>query len=373
MKARKVLALVLSLAMAFSLAACGGSSSSAAPESEAAPSESAATSEEAPAEESAPAEAKDYTIATVVKLTGVAWFDRMEVGVNQFAEDTGIDAFQVGDSTADPAAQAKIIEDMIAQGVDAICVVPNSTESLEAVLQKAREAGIVVIAHEAANIQNADYDIEAFDNALYGEHFAQQLGELMGGKGQYTTFVGSLTATSHNEWCDASLAYQQEHYPDMELVSPKNETTEDAENAYQKAKELLAAYPDLVGFQGSAMTDIPGVARAIEEAGLADSTYVIGTSLVSTSGQSLETDAIDIISFWDPALAGYAMNELAVKVLDERAGVGEAVADGLSLTADGYQDLKLVDNTANGGTKVFYANAWIDVTKENMDDPAYQF
>ena len=159
MKARKVLALVLSLAMAFSLAACGGSSSSAAPESEAAPSESAATSEEAPAEESAPAEAKDYTIATVVKLTGVAWFDRMEVGVNQFAEDTGIDAFQVGDSTADPAAQAKIIEDMIAQGVDAICVVPNSTESLEAVLQKAREAGIVVIAHEAANIQNADYDI----------------------------------------------------------------------------------------------------------------------------------------------------------------------------------------------------------------------
>lgn len=368
MKARKVLALVLSLAMAFSLAACGGSSSSEAPASEAPASDAPASSEA-----EAPAEAKDYTIATVVKLTGVAWFDRMEVGVNQFAEDTGIDAFQVGDSTADPAAQAKIIEDMIAQGVDAICVVPNSTESLEAVLQKAREAGIVVIAHEAANIKNADYDIEAFDNTAYGEHFMEKLGELMGGKGQYTTFVGSLTATSHNEWCDGSLAYQEANFPDMELVSPKNETTEDAENAYQKTKELLAAYPELVGFQGSAMTDVPGAARAIEEAGKADSTFVVGTSLVSTSGQYLETGAIDMISFWDPALAGYAMNELAVKVLDERNGTGEAVADGLSLTADGYQNLKLVDNTANGGTKVFYASAWIDVTKENMNDPAYQF
>ena len=108
-----------------------------------------------------------------------------------------------------------------------------------------------------------------------------QLAEGMGGKGKYTTFVGSLTATSHNEWVDASVAKQQAEFPDMELVSNKNETTEDSDNAYQKTKELLSAYPDLVGFQGSAMTDIPGVARAIEEAGLQDSTMLLEHPSVS--------------------------------------------------------------------------------------------
>jgi simple sugar transport system substrate-binding protein len=115
----------------------------------------------------------------------------MEEGVDQFAADTGMDAWQTGHSTADPAEQVRIIDDLIAQGVDAICVVPNSTESLEAVLKKAMDAGIVVIAHEASNIQNANYDIEAFDNIEYGKHFMACWAKWMGGKGQYTTFVGS--------------------------------------------------------------------------------------------------------------------------------------------------------------------------------------
>ncbi|MBO7711351.1 MAG: autoinducer 2 ABC transporter substrate-binding protein [Lachnospiraceae bacterium] len=304
----------------------------------------------------------DFTIVTIVKITGIAWFDRMEEGVNQFAEDTGIDAYQIGDSTADPAAQVQKIREAMDAGADAICVVPNSTESLEEVLKEAREKGIIVITHEASDVQNADYDIEAFDNAAYGRHFMEeQLGPMMDGKGKYTTFVGSLTATSHNEWVDASVAFQEENYPDMELVSNKNETTEDSENAYNITKQLLQSDPDIIGFQGSAMTDIPGVARAIEEMNLQDSTYVIGTSLVSTAGQYLETGAIDKISFWDPAKAGYAMNELALKMLK-----GEPIEDGMDLEAEGYQGLLLAEN--DKGAKVLYGQAWVDVTTENMDE-----
>ena len=307
-------------------------------------------------------EDNDYTIVTIVKLTGVAWFDRMEEGVQKFAEDTGVDAYQIGDTTADPAAQVQKIREAMDAGADAICVVPNSTESLEQVLQEARDKGIVVITHEASDVQNADHDIEAFDNAAYGRHFMEeQLGPMMDGKGKYTTYVGSLTATSHNDWVDASVAYQEENYPDMEVVSNKNETTEDSENAYNITKQLLQSDPDIVGFQGSAMTDIPGAARAIEEMGLQDSTYCIGTSLVSVAGQYLETGAIDKISFWDPALAGYAMNEIALKLLK-----GEEITDGMDLEAEGYQGLLLKEN--DKGAKVLYGQAWIDVDKDNMDE-----
>lgn len=105
------------------------------------------------------AEGKTYTIATVVKVDGIAWFDRMREGVDQFKDDTGNDTYMVGPSQADAAAQVQMIENLIAQGVDAICVVPFSVEAVEPVLQKARDKGIVVITHEASNIKNADFDI----------------------------------------------------------------------------------------------------------------------------------------------------------------------------------------------------------------------
>lgn len=111
---------------------------------------------------------RQYMIATVVKLDGIAWFDRMKEGVKRFAQDTGHRCLQLGPSQADAALQVQIIEDLIAQGVNAICVVPFSVEAVEPVLKKARDHGIVVVCHEASNQVNADAIIEAFDNAAYG-------------------------------------------------------------------------------------------------------------------------------------------------------------------------------------------------------------
>ncbi len=153
---------------------------------------------------------KTYHIATVVKVDGIAWFDRMRDGVKQFGDDTGSDTWMVGPSQADAAAQVQLIENLIAQGVDAIAVVPFSVEALEPVLKKARDRGIVVVSHEASNIKNVDYDIEAFDNLAYGAELMDHLAAQMGEKGQYVATVGSLTSKSQNEWIDGAIARQKE-------------------------------------------------------------------------------------------------------------------------------------------------------------------
>ena len=49
--------------------------------------------------------AEDYTIAVVPKMTSIAWFQRMEVGVNEYKEATGVDAFYTGPSEGDGALQ----------------------------------------------------------------------------------------------------------------------------------------------------------------------------------------------------------------------------------------------------------------------------
>jgi simple sugar transport system substrate-binding protein len=109
--------------------------------------------------------------------------------------------------------------------------------------------------------------------------------------------------------------------------------------------------------QGSSANDVVGAGQAVEEAGLQDKIAVVGTSLVSMSGKLVETGAVDLISFWDPALAGYAMDKLALMILN-----GETPVDGIDLGLPGYEKITLV----NG--KVFYGQAWIDVTKENLGD-----
>ena len=154
-------------------------------------------------------QAADTSIATVVKIAGIQWFNRMEEGVNQYAKDNNVNAFQVGPAQADPQQQAALIEDMIAQGVNALTVVPMSPEALEPVLKRAMDKGIAVITHEAASQQNVHYDIEAFKNEDFGANLMEQMAQCMGGEGEYAVFVGSLTSQTHNQWVDGGIAHQK--------------------------------------------------------------------------------------------------------------------------------------------------------------------
>lgn len=302
---------------------------------------------------------KEYVIANTPKMVGIAWWDRMEVGNKQFEEETGHEVFQVGATKADPAEQVKTIEDVIAQGVDAINVIPNSPEALEPVLKKAIDKGIVVISHEAPGQQNVNYDIEAFSNKDYGEHLMENLAQEMGGKGGYVIMVGALTMPSHQEWAGAAIAYQEANYPEMYQVTQMVESMAQGgsqEGSYKVAKEVIASYPDIKGFIGMDMTNAPGIAMAIEEAGKAGQIALTGTSLVSVVRDYLENGTIKTISFWDPAIAGRAMCALAVKVIE-----GEEISEGINLGVPGFENCKL-------DGKVLIGSAWVDVTKDNMAD-----
>jgi len=303
---------------------------------------------------------KKYTIATVVKVDGIAWFDRMRDGVKQFGHETGHDTWMLGPSQADAAAQVQIVENLIAQGVDAITIVPFSVEAVEPVLKKARDRGIIVIAHEASNIKNADYVLEAFDNHAYGAKLMEVLGGYMKGEGKYVATVGSLTSKSQNEWVDGAIAYQKKHFPKMEMVTKRLETYDDANTDYTKLKEVLTTYPDLKGILGGPMPTSAGAGRLIAERGLKDKLFFAGTGLVSVAGEYIANKDIQYIQFWDPAVAGYAMNELAVMALEKRDAEIKA---GLDLGLPGYTKLitpmKDKQNLLSGA-------GWVGVTKENM-------
>ena len=248
------------------------------------------------------------------------------------------------------------MEDLIAQGVDAIVVVPISVETLEPVCQKAMDAGIVVISHADAGMSGVNYDVDAFDNAAYGAYMMENLAAAMGETGQYATFVGYLTSKSHMEWMDAAVARQKEAYPNMELVADKIEDHDDTTTGYDKAVELIKTYPDLKGILGGSMSGTQGLGLAIDEMGVVGTIAATGTCLPSVCGEYLESGALNCSSFWDPAGAVYATNKVALLAL-----TGEEIADGMDLGYSGYETISLVDN-------VVYGADLITANAENMAD-----
>ncbi len=275
-------------------------------------------------------------IATVVKISGIPWFNRMETGVKEFAASTPtVNASQSGPATADAAQQLKIIDDLVARKVNALAVVPMDPAVIEGALKRALDRGIVVVTHEADNQKNTNANIEAFDNAAYGAALNERLASCMGKQGKWTSFVGSLGSRTHLQWVDAG-AKNAEKYAGMKLVDAKNESFDDANKTYEKAKEILRKHPDIRGFQSSAGNDVIGIGRAIEEAGLAGKVCLVGTGLPNPSAKLLDSGAITAIGFWDPKDAGIAMNKAAMLLLEKKP-----LTNGINLGVKGYEKVSV--------------------------------
>ena len=299
------------------------------------------------------------TITTVVKQLGSDWWNRLTVGVEEFAAETGINATVTGPDEPVVEKEIKTIQDLIPLQPDAITTVPVAYDAMEGVLKQAMDAGIIVVTHEAAPQVNTNVDIEAFDNAAYGAAIMDELAACMEGSGTYAGFAGSLTQATHMAWIDGAIAQQQAKYPNITMVGDLSESHDDATIAYQKAKEVLAKYPDIKGFQGSSSNDTPGIGRAIQEAGLAAKTCVVGTGLPMASSKYLVDGSIDKIFFWDPAVVGHAMNKLAQILIE-----GGTIEPGLDLGLKGYENLQPVPGTPHA----FYGNGWIIVDKDNWEE-----
>ena len=332
---KKLIALLLAVIMVLSLVACG-------------------SKEEAKGDDK-------FEIVVVPKDSSNPWFVRMKAGVDEYAAaHTELNVYQKGTDEIDATKQAQLVEDLIAQGVDAICVVPVDLGSLDPVLKKAKDAGIVVIAHEGAGLANVDFDIEAFSNAGYGQFIMDNLAEAMGEEGVYTTMVADLTNGSHTEWADAAVAWQKEKYPNMTLLeaAPRLESHDNGDTAYNQAKEAIKAYPELKGIAGTSSFDAPGVARAIVEMGLTDKFFATGTGMPGDNAELLKSGVLKSLTLWDPALAGQAMISLAVKVLN-----GEKIEGTIDLGVEGYTAMTFRPET----TTVLEGQGWITINAENVD------
>lgn len=303
-------------------------------------------------------------IVMVAKHEGISWFDDMRIGVEEFGEEhADVNARQIAPEGGDPAQQNQMVEDLIAQGVDAILVVPNDPEAMIPVLRRAREAGIVVVSHEAEQLVRdhdgvVDYNMEAFQNHEFGRLMGETLAREMDYEGKFVGQVGGLTMETHMQWFRGLMDYVEENAPDMEFVL--DEPVEDwntEQDAYENARELLSTYPDIEGMFGNSASSTIMNAQVIEEEGLEDEIAAVGLTLPSMAEDYIRNGSLRQGQAWRPADAGYVAAMIAYLEL-----TGEGIEEGMDLGREGYESITIEEG------QLVFGDAPLVFHEDNIDD-----
>ena len=303
---------------------------------------------------------KQFEIVMIAKTEGLAWFDAMKKGVKEFNDTHSkeVKAYQHSPEGADVAKQAAMVEDYIAKGVDAICIVPNDPKALIPVVKKAKSAGIVVVIHEGADlIGTADFDVEVIDNVALGALMGKALGTAMGGKGKYASTVGGLTMQTHMDWWKGGTNYIKKNFPNIKLINEQPyEDHDDAKVGYDICKQILQSTPDIGGFIGYTVESHSSMCRLLK-ANNNKNVKVTGLAVPSALREYIKEGWTQGAFGNSPVDAGYATVYVAYKILK-----GEKIKDGSVLDL-GKPGLKKC--TVKGG--LIQGSAELEFTKKNVD------
>src|SRR5690242_7985204 len=165
----------------------------------------------------APAFAKTYTIGISNTVQGNGWREEMVCAMKAQALASGeVSKLNIAHRNTDAAGQLEDIRNLIAAKVDAIVVNPADPNGINAAIQEATKAGIVVVAVDQAVTEPSAYVISnnQEDYAYLG---AKWLFEQLGGKGAVVYMRGAAGAPADSDR-DKGFKKALAEFPDIKVA-----------------------------------------------------------------------------------------------------------------------------------------------------------
>lgn len=213
-------------------------------------------------------------------------------GAKSAAEGFGVSIdVQAGDQHASAAAQLTIIENMLANGVDGIIIVPSSSEGLETALKKCKDAGIPIVnADTRLNeqvVKNAGIEIPFYGTDNYeGAKLAGQYVKENLPAGCVTAILTGIEGQQNA--ADRLNGFKDGAGDHIKAVAEQTANWE-VDQGYTAAQNIISANPDLQLFFCSNDNMGIGALRAVQEAGLQDKIDIIGFDAVSEALNLVES------------------------------------------------------------------------------------
>lgn len=280
------------------------------------------------------ASADGKKIALVGKSAGNAFFEIAASSFVEAAEAEGATVDVVYPETATADAQIKVLDNLISQQPDAICIAANDVNALQAKLEEAMDAGIKVSSFDSApNKDSRQIFVNQAGTQAVGQALLDACYDIAGGEGQYAILSATSQAANQNAWIDAmkSIAEGDEKYSKLELVEVAYGDDEPQKSTDQTAA-LVEKYPDLKVICAPTTVGIAAAAKYLQDNGSACKLTGLGlpSEMVEYTGDD-DAHSCPYFYLWDmqglgklSALTTIALiNEDITGALDETYTAGD--------------------------------------------------
>lgn len=245
------------------------------------------------------------------------YFISMIDGMKEKAEELGIE-LSVHDGKYEAQPQIDAMETLITQKVDVIILSANDTEALQPMVDKAKEAGIKVI---AANVEMKNVDafvsLDEYEYGFMGGEIAgKYIAENMDGKAEVAVLTFSQIPAVLNR-SKGLIEGIQKHAPNVKVVAEVD--ANDRESGMTAAENILQANPNVNVVVGVSDDAVLGAYEAFVAANrTGDDVCLVGLDAVEEALQKVNEGTIfrgtvDIAPFE----SGKNIIETAKKVVEE--------------------------------------------------------
>lgn len=259
-----VLAMILVLMVPF-MAACASTGTTAATTAAPAGTTAAAETTAAPAGET-------MTIGFVVKSLADQHWVLVKAGAEAEAKKLGVNVkFIAPNSESDVQTQVDMIDTLVGESVDALCVAPSSQDAVLPALQKAGEAGIPVLAIDTDTTYDKKVAFIGTGNEAAAKMGAEYAATVVGQGAKAIILRGRLGDPTHDQR-EAGIKAALEA-AGVEILEIKDAGSE-AEKGLNVTQDLLTRFPEIDLVITTADSMAQGAQRAVEAAGV--ETLVMG-------------------------------------------------------------------------------------------------
>ena len=301
-----------------------------------------------------PGEHKQRRIVFVFKVDGLLYGEACRRGAKQAAQELpGVSVEYMAPEKAEVGKQIEIIQQLIADKVDAIVVSPNDAKAIVPVIKQATDAGVKVFTWDSdAPDSGRIFYVAAADDVQIGRDIADHLAKDLGGHGKVQIVSGGRGAANLNLHVQG-FEEGFRKYPGITLVKPYIYNDDDNVKARSMAIQAFQKDPDIVGFACANSPSAPAVGQAITQLGKIGKVKVWGLALPSETRQYLKSGAVSGLMLWDPAKLTYLTARLVNDYLD-----GKPPKDGAEYPGIGMISVK--DGVVLMPT--------LTITKDNVDE-----
>jgi len=218
----------------------------------------------------------------------------------------------VENAQGDAARQVEIMENFIAQGVDAILVNPLNVDVLVPVIEQAKAAGIVVATFDRrAFNQDATLFHVGADDIFGGRLALEYVASRLGGVGKIVHILGELgSSPAINR--EIGVKEQLAHYPGLEIVYEQSGRFSPDEGLRVMEDAITATRRDFDAVICANDDSALGAIRALIDAGIdLDTVIVVGYDGVPGGLRAVMTGELDATIQYPVEMARLAMEQLA--------------------------------------------------------------